>query len=161
MTPSLRTARACRAAAVLLLAAAGYAATHHPWLAVPGLYAAAVFAWCAARARTEHRLRLARVRRAERLARSRSRRPLVAPAPCCAFWQHSYGTAHGPECTRPAAARGSTSGCCERWWTSLGTGHDPDCRRRTGTSERDAGAVRRASGACGEQERGSAGAAGG
>ncbi|MFC8871071.1 hypothetical protein ACFUAC_26020 [Streptomyces sp. NPDC057148] len=136
MTPSLRTARACRAAAVLLLAAAGYAATHHPWLAVPGLYAAAVFAWCAARARTEHRLRLARVQRAERLARPRSRRPLVALAPCCAFWQHSYGAVHGPECTRPAAARTPLrGGCCERWWTSLGMGHDADCRLRTGSSE--------------------------
>ncbi|MEU3899003.1 hypothetical protein [Streptomyces sp. NPDC045251] len=138
MTPSLRTARACRAAAVLLLAAAGYAATHHPWLAVPGLYAAAVFAWCSARARTEHRLRLARVQRAERLARPRSQRPVVALAPCCGLWQHSYGAVHGPDCTRPAAARTPLrGGCCERWWTSLGTGHDADCRHRTGSSEPD------------------------
>ncbi|MFE0942265.1 hypothetical protein ACFW3M_19515 [Streptomyces sp. NPDC058828] len=136
MTPSLRTARACRAAAVLLLAAAGYAATHHPWLALPGLYAAAVFAWCAARARTEHRQRLLRAQRAERLARPRSRRPLVALAPCCAFWRNSYGAVHGPECTRPAAARTTRrGGCCERWWTSLGTGHDADCRQRTGSPE--------------------------
>ncbi len=137
MTPSLRTARACRAAAVLLLAAAGYAACHHPWLAVPGLYSAAVFAWCAARARTEHRLRLARAQRAERLARPRSRQPL-ALLPCCAFWQRSGGAVHGPDCTRPAAARVAFGeGCCERWWTSLGTRHDTDCRRHTGSSEQD------------------------
>ncbi|MEU3730861.1 hypothetical protein AB0E81_15770 [Streptomyces sp. NPDC033538] len=138
MTPSLRTARACRAAAALLLAAAGYAATHHPWLALPGLYAAAVFAWCAARARTEHRLRLARAQRAERLARPRRQRPLVVLAPCCAFWQQSDGAVHGPKCTRPAAARVPLrDDCCERWWTSLGARHDAGCRRYAGASRED------------------------
>ncbi|MFD5299102.1 hypothetical protein ACFWJU_28320 [Streptomyces mutabilis] len=137
MTPSLRTARACRAAAVLLLATAGYAAGHHPWLALPGLYAAAVFAWCAARARTEHRLRLARAQRAERLSRPRPRQPLV-PVPCCVFWQHSDGAVHGPRCTRPAAARAVIGeGCCEPWWTSLGTRHDTDCRHHSGSPERN------------------------
>ncbi|MFJ7036616.1 MULTISPECIES: hypothetical protein [Streptomyces] len=134
MTPSLRTAHACRAAAVVLLVAAGYAATHHPWLALPGLYAAAVFTWCAARARTEHRLRWARAQRAERLARPRV--PLLPPAPCCAFWRHS-GAAHGPECTRPAAARLAREGCCERWWTSLGEAHDPGCGRLSGSRGQD------------------------
>ncbi|AQS71352.1 hypothetical protein [Streptomyces pactum] len=136
MTPSLRTARACRAAAALLLAAAGYAASHHPWLALPGLYGAAVFAWCAARARTEHRLRLARAQRAERLARPRRQQPLsTALPPCCAFWRLSDGAPHGPECTRPAAARGPLrDGCCERWWTSLGARHDADCPHHAGTS---------------------------
>ncbi|MFF8093166.1 hypothetical protein [Streptomyces sp. NPDC016675] len=140
MTPSLRTARACRAATVLLLVAAGYAATHHPWLALPGLYAAAVFAWCAARARTEHRRRLVRAQRAERLARPRSPQPLGAVLqPCCAFWRHSDGMVHGPECTRPAAALvPAGAGCCERWWTSLGAEHDAGCRRhaRTGGPDR-------------------------
>ncbi|MDA4891489.1 hypothetical protein PFZ55_31865, partial [Streptomyces sp. MS2A] len=68
MTPSLRTARACRAAAVLLLASAGYAAAHHPWLALPGLYAAAVFAWCAAREGALHRRGLLLAGRAGRPA---------------------------------------------------------------------------------------------
>lgn len=101
MTPSLRTARACRAAAVLLLGAAGYAATHHPWLALPGLYAAAVFAWCAAREGAMHRRSLLLAQRAERLAR-----PVTAPVP-------------------------APVNCCERWWTSLGTRHDASCRRHT------------------------------
>ncbi|MGC9497405.1 hypothetical protein [Streptomyces sp. WG7] len=142
MTPSLRTARACRAAAALLLAAAGYAATHHPWLALPGLYAAAVFAWCAARARAGHRLLVARAQRAERLARPRRRRPLSTDLPvCCAFWQRSDGAGHGPECTRPAAARVPLRvGCCERWWTSLGAQHDAGCRHRAGA--RDGGRTR-------------------
>ncbi|WP_031047337.1 hypothetical protein [Streptomyces sp. NRRL F-5650] len=136
MTPSLRTARACRATAVLLLAAAGYAATHHPWLALPGLYAAAVFAWCAAREGAMHRHSVLLARRAERLARPRPSTG-AGPEPCCAFWRYSFGADHGPECARPAAAllpvRG---GCCERWWTSLGARHDASCRRRTDTPGR-------------------------
>ncbi|WP_399881095.1 hypothetical protein ACGH7X_02460 [Streptomyces sp. BBFR51] len=139
MTPSLRTARACRAAAALLVVAAGYAATHHPWLAAPGLYAAAVFAWCAARESALHRRSLVRAQRAERLARPRLRQPLgTGLEPCCAFWRHSDGAVHGPECTRPAAARVLLGDdCCERWWTSLGTRHDADCRRRSGTPDQD------------------------
>ncbi|MFA3875571.1 hypothetical protein ABS735_18040 [Streptomyces sp. MMCC 100] len=139
MTPSLRTARACRAAAVLLLAAAGYAAAHHPWLALPGLYAAAVFAWCAAREGALHRRSVALAQRAERLGRPHPRQPLGAVLePCCAFWRHSYGADHGPECTRPAAARVPVQDdCCERWWTSLGTRHDASCRRHTGAPDQD------------------------
>ncbi|WP_395571722.1 hypothetical protein [Streptomyces sp. BK79] len=139
MTPSLRTARACRAAAVLLVFCALYAATHHPWLAVPGLYAAAVFAWCGARARTEHRRRVVRAQRAERLARSAAAcSPLTVPRPCCAFWRHTGGAVHGPECTRPAAARfPAPDGCCERWWTSLGVRHDADCPRHAGVPNGD------------------------
>ncbi|MEU4144986.1 hypothetical protein [Streptomyces parvulus] len=127
MTPSLRTARGCRAAAVLLLAAAWYAGSHHPWLAVPGLYAAGVMAWCAAREGAQHRRRTALARRAELLARPDAGRPLALD-PCCAFWRHSDGAVHGPDCTRPAAARVSLgAGCCEVWWTSLGAAHDTAC----------------------------------
>ncbi|MFF9049163.1 hypothetical protein [Streptomyces parvulus] len=127
MTPNLRTARGCRAAAVLLLAAAWYAGSHHPWLAVPGLYAAGVMAWCAAREGAEHRRRTALARRAELLARPDAGRPLALD-PCCAFWRHSDGAVHGPDCTRPAAARVSLgAGCCEVWWTSLGAAHDTAC----------------------------------
>ncbi|RDD90443.1 hypothetical protein [Streptomyces parvulus] len=137
MTPSLRTARGCRAAAVLLLAAAWYAGSHHPWLAVPGLYAAGVMAWCAAREGAEHRRRTALARRAELLARPNAGRPLALD-PCCAFWRHSDGAVHGPDCTRPAAARVSLgAGCCEVWWTSLGTAHDAACPVGAEASERN------------------------
>ncbi|MFF7608043.1 hypothetical protein [Streptomyces parvulus] len=137
MTPSLRTARGCRAAAVLLLAAAWYAGSHHPWLAVPGLYAAGVMAWCAAREGAEHRRRTALARRAELLARPNAGRPLALD-PCCAFWRHSDGAVHGPDCTRPAAARVSLgAGCCEVWWTSLGTAHDTACPVGAEASERN------------------------
>lgn len=137
MTPSLRTARGCRAAAVLLLAAAWYAGSHHPWLAVPGLYAAGVMAWCAAREGAEHRRRTALARRAELLARPDAGRPLALD-PCCAFWRHSDGAVHGPDCTRPAAARVSLgAGCCEVWWTSLGTAHDAACPVGAEASERN------------------------
>ncbi|MFJ5280743.1 hypothetical protein [Streptomyces parvulus] len=137
MTPSLRTARGCRAAAVLLLAAAWYAGSHHPWLAVPGLYAAGVMAWCAAREGAEHRRRTALARRAELLARPNAGRPLALD-PCCAFWRHSDGAVHGPDCTRPAGARVSLgAGCCEVWWTSLGTAHDAACPVGAEASERN------------------------
>lgn len=139
MTPSLRLARAFRATAVLLVAGAGYAATHHPWLALPGLYAAGVLAWCAAREQAEHRRRTVRARRAEWLARPGPGQPPAArPQPCCAFWLDSEGAGHGPDCTRPAAARAPLhEDCCERWWTSLGAQHDASCRRRAGSSHRD------------------------
>ncbi|MEU1870951.1 hypothetical protein RKD37_008143 [Streptomyces ambofaciens] len=138
VTPSLRTARACRAAAVLLAAAAVYAATHHSWLALPGLYTAAVFAWCAAREGAAHRRRVALARRAERLARPGRADPFAhGLEPCCAFWRHSDGVVHGPECVRPAAARVPVpEDCCERWWTSLGARHDAACRRHTGAPGR-------------------------
>ncbi|MER7965504.1 hypothetical protein [Streptomyces ardesiacus] len=136
MTPSLRTARACRATAALLLAAAGYAAAHHPWLALPGLYAAAVFAWCAAREGAMHRRSVLLARRAERLARPR-RSPAAGLEPCCAFWRYSFGAGHGPECAGTAAGVPVHGDCCERWWTSLGARHDASCRRRTDAPGRE------------------------
>ncbi len=139
VTPSLRTARACRAAAALLVAAAAYAATRHSWLALPGLYTAAVFAWCAAREGAEHRRRVVLARRAELLARPAGQTDPFAHGlePCCAFWRHSDGVVHGPECARPAAARVPLpEDCCERWWTSLGARHDAGCRRHDGAPGR-------------------------
>ncbi|MFJ4331090.1 hypothetical protein [Streptomyces sp. NPDC088935] len=139
MTPSLRTARACHAAAALLVAAAAYAATRHSWLALPGLYTAAVFAWCAAREGAEHRRRVARARRAELLARPAGQADPFAHGlePCCAFWRHSDGVVHGPECLGPAAAPVPLAeDCCERWWISLGARHDAGCRRHAGAPGR-------------------------
>ncbi|MFF7798853.1 hypothetical protein [Streptomyces olivaceus] len=137
MTPSLRLARALRAAALLLVAASVHAATHEPWLALPGLYAAGVLAWCAAREQAEHRRRTVRARRAEWLARPCTG-PVAWPEPCCAFWRNSGGAVHGPDCARPAAARVPLyEDCCERWWTSLGAQHDAACRRRAGAAGRD------------------------
>ncbi|MET9196273.1 hypothetical protein ABZX60_23630 [Streptomyces olivaceus] len=136
MTPSLRLARALRAAALLLVAASVYAATHEPWLALPGLYTAGVLAWCAAREQAEHRRRTVRARRAEWLARPCTG-PVAWPEPCCAFWRNSGGAVHGPDCARPAACVPLYEDCCERWWTSLGAQHDAACRRRAGAAGRD------------------------
>ncbi|MFF7557738.1 hypothetical protein ACFZA9_33140 [Streptomyces olivaceus] len=137
MTPSLRLARALRAAALLLVAVSVCAATHEPWLALPGLYTAGVLAWCAAREQAEHRRRTVRARRAEWLARPCTG-PVAWPEPCCAFWRSSGGAVHGPDCARPAAARVPLyEDCCERWWTSLGAQHDAACRRRAGAAGRD------------------------
>ncbi|MET7271293.1 MULTISPECIES: hypothetical protein [Streptomyces] len=138
MPPTLHTARACSAVAVLLLGCAGYAATYHPLLSLPGLLGVAVFACCAADARAEYQRRIIRARRAERLARPRPAGPLAAPAPCCAFWRASGTLAHGPECTRSAAShRFAVHDCCERWWTSLGDLHDVACRQGAGASAAD------------------------
>ncbi|MFE9290182.1 hypothetical protein [Streptomyces olivaceus] len=137
MTPSLRLARALRAAALLLVAVSVYAATHQPWLALPGLYTAGVLAWCAAREQAAHRRRTVRARRAEWLARPCTG-PVAWPEPCCAFWRNSGGAVHGPDCARPAATRVPLyADCCERWWTSLGAQHDAACRRRSGAAGRD------------------------
>ncbi|MEU3661373.1 hypothetical protein AB0E77_16685 [Streptomyces sp. NPDC032940] len=130
MLPTLHTARACGAVAVLLLGCAGYAAAYHPLLSLPGLIGVAVFAWCAADARAQHQRRITRALRAERLARPLPAGPLAAPAPCCAFWRSAGTLAHGPGCTRSAAAhRAAVHDCCERWWTSLGGLHDAACRQ--------------------------------
>lgn len=141
MTQSLCLARAFRAAALLLAAVSGYAATHSLWLALPGLYTAGVLAWCAAREQARHRRRTVRARRAEWLARPCPDGPPGSwPQPCCAFWRNSGGAVHGPDCTRPAASRVTVpryEDCCEHWWTSLGTRHDASCRRRTDTAGRD------------------------
>lgn len=48
MTPAQRAARACQAGAFLSAVVAGYSMTHHPWLIVPGLVAAAVLLVAAA-----------------------------------------------------------------------------------------------------------------
>ncbi|MFD5448196.1 hypothetical protein ACWDTR_19170 [Streptomyces sp. NPDC003470] len=130
MQPSLCTFRTCSAVAVLLLGCAGYAATFHPLLAVPGLLGAALFVCCAADARAEYRRQIARARWEERLARPQPEGPLAVPAPCCAFWRSADTLGHGPECTRSAAyPRPAVHDCCERWWTSLGELHDRSCRR--------------------------------
>ncbi|MFG2372584.1 hypothetical protein ACGFY9_14035 [Streptomyces sp. NPDC048504] len=101
MTPSLRTARTCTTATILLTAFALYSATISYWLALPGLYAATVLWCCANRARADHRRILARHGQVQRAAAG----PAELPPPCCQFWTHSNGVVHGPDCTRPPLAR--------------------------------------------------------
>ncbi|MEU9593563.1 hypothetical protein ACGF7W_26315 [Streptomyces sp. NPDC048219] len=138
MSPALHTARACSAVAVLLLGCAGYAATYHPLMSLPGLLGVALFVCCAADARAEHQRRTARAQRDERLARPRPGGPLTAPSPCCAFWRTPGAFAHGPECARSAPVpRFAVHDCCERWWTSLGDLHDAACPQGAGTSAVD------------------------
>ncbi|MFJ5151405.1 hypothetical protein ACIQCF_07415 [Streptomyces sp. NPDC088353] len=98
MTPHLRTARACTAATGLLTASACYSATFNPWLALPGLYAAAFFAWCAARCYAAHQRLVAEHDWARRRALGDNPPPLN---PCCMLAHYSEGAAHDPRCTRP------------------------------------------------------------
>ncbi|MEU8537122.1 hypothetical protein [Streptomyces parvulus] len=51
MTPAARTIAACKTGAFLSAASAGYSATHHPYLVLPGLAAAAFLLWGAASAK--------------------------------------------------------------------------------------------------------------
>jgi hypothetical protein len=97
-------AHACTAAAVLLTAAACYAAVIDAgWPALGSLYTAGVFAWSARRCHTQARREHAVQQRLERLTAGHA--PVNPPAPCCSFWLHSDGEVHGPDCTRPPAAR--------------------------------------------------------
>lgn len=83
MTPALRRARACRAAALACLALGVYAATYQPGLAAPGA-AAGFFLWLTARDyQRDHREQLARHEQARRDAvlypdPRRDGRPLTA-----------------------------------------------------------------------------------
>ncbi|MFE9921595.1 hypothetical protein ACFYQA_08430 [Streptomyces sp. NPDC005774] len=60
MTPARRTARACRALAFISAASAGYSATHHPYLVIPGMVAAAILLTVAATYDTEDQRQQAR-----------------------------------------------------------------------------------------------------
>jgi len=60
VTPAQRTARACRAVAFLSAACAGYSATHHLYLVIPGMVAAAILLTVAATYDTEDRRQQAR-----------------------------------------------------------------------------------------------------
>jgi hypothetical protein len=76
---SLRRARICALTAAALTAVGIWTATvTTPWLAIPGLYTAAVIAWCAGREYAIHRNALNGL--------------------CCSFWRHSDGRAHSPNC---------------------------------------------------------------
>ncbi|MEU8652482.1 hypothetical protein [Streptomyces sp. NPDC048737] len=106
MTRHLALARACRVLALAELAAAAWLLVNHEWLlgilvawAAPSLLAADAVCRCA-----HHRAR-AQAQRAARLEAGEQVRPLT---PCCPFWKHSDGQAHGPGCTRPPLPRRDT-----------------------------------------------------
>lgn len=102
MTPALRTARACRIAAAGLSACAAYSATHHWLYALPGVISASVLLAVADSYNSEDR----RIRaRHEQLRRAALADKQQLPVPCCSFWRNSGGQVHGPNCTRPPAAR--------------------------------------------------------
>jgi hypothetical protein len=97
-------AHACTAAAVLLTAAACYAAVIDAgWPALGSISTAVVFAWSARICHTQARHERAVQQRLERLNDGRA--PVEPLLPCCSFWLHSDGEVHGPDCPRPPAAR--------------------------------------------------------
>ncbi|MEU1141812.1 hypothetical protein ABZ392_33890 [Streptomyces sp. NPDC005885] len=91
MTAHRRTARALALGAGGSTAAGLYAATANPWLCIPGLYAAAVLAWCAARYNTAHHRQLAEERWETAHVLGERPGPLN---PCCEIADHSGGLVH-------------------------------------------------------------------
>jgi hypothetical protein len=97
-------AHASAAGAVLCTAAACYTAPHTWWLAISGVLSACLLSSFAHRCYTQARRENAVQQRLKRLAREEGE-PFVPPPPCCSFWRHTDRQVHGPDCTRPAAAR--------------------------------------------------------
>ena len=109
MNPTLWYARATLLAAATLAATAVYTAWHDWWIPAGVLaYSAAAVLACADRLRDEHRRQRADAVHAERAARPHA--PVPPPLPCCPIWHHSRGETHGPDCTRPPAARAGCKG---------------------------------------------------
>lgn len=105
MTNSRRDSRICLALTLLSTAAGIYFAARPSWLCVISFYAAALLGWVTARLNADHHRQLADHERARRAALLDSEALANLPMPCCSFWVHSEGEVHGPDCTRPAAAR--------------------------------------------------------
>jgi hypothetical protein len=128
MTPSLRTARICTAAATVLGLCAVQTSTQGQWL-YSGLtaYGAAFLAWCAACERRHHRWILTRHENARRAALE-----LEAIGSCCQFAEHSGGQAHGIECRRPPDQDALlVHACCVEALVYRGAEHAPTCPTRT------------------------------
>ena len=103
MSRHLAIARTSRALALADLTTAAWLLVNDELLlAILTVWAApsliAVDALCR---RAHHRAR-AEAQRTARLEAGETVPPLV---PCCSFWRNSVGQVHGPDCTRPAAAR--------------------------------------------------------
>ncbi|MBE1598986.1 hypothetical protein [Streptomyces stelliscabiei] len=96
-------AHASAAAAALLTAGALGTALHTWWLGLFGLFTAYLFGALSRRCYTQARREQAVQQRLERLNDETS--PVELPPPCCSFWRHTDGEVHGPDCTRPTAAR--------------------------------------------------------
>lgn len=97
-------AHASAVAAILLTLGAGYTASHTWWLGASTLLTACLFSSFARRSYTQARHEEAIQQRLERLTPEETT-VVEVPPPCCSFWLHSDGEVHGPDCTRPAAAR--------------------------------------------------------
>ncbi|MDX2698957.1 hypothetical protein [Streptomyces ipomoeae] len=97
-------AHASAAGAVLCTATACYTARTTWWIAISGVLSVCVLSDFARRCYTQGRREHAVQQRLERLTREDTE-PFVPPPPCCSFWRHTDRQVHGPDCTRPPAAR--------------------------------------------------------
>ena len=103
MSRHLWIAHICRAVALGELASAAVLASNSRWwlAALVACTAPSLLVVDAGARRAHHRAR-AQAQREARAARGENPAPLV---PCCSFWHNSDGKVHGPNCTRPPAAR--------------------------------------------------------
>jgi len=105
VTPYQRTALACRLAAAATAGSAIWTATHREWALMSVLaWGSCFLTFLAGRCQKAHHTDRARHESARRAAHADSI-TLTTPVPCCSFWRHSDGAVHGPDCTRPPAAR--------------------------------------------------------
>ena len=119
MTPTLWYARACTLAAVTLVGTAIYTGCRAWWIPAAVLtYSAAFLIAYTGRLRDDYRRQRADAVHAERAARPHA--PVPPPPPCCSVWRYS-GKVHGPDCTRPPAARAGYKGVLltDREWNAF------------------------------------------
>lgn len=105
MTRYQATAMAFRLAALAAAGSGVWAWAREEWvpLACWG-WSAVVLVLIGGRCQSAHLTVRAKHELAQRAARTDAA-VLGVPVPCCSFWRHSGGEVHGPDCTRPAAAR--------------------------------------------------------
>ncbi|MEU0207386.1 hypothetical protein [Streptomyces canus] len=104
-----RPAHTLQLGALALTTSSGYLAWQHQWIPAGflGLGALYLFVLACGRNHYDRKVR-ERHEQARRAARLDDQTLAEVPAPCCQFWKHSEGRAHGPDCTRPPLARRDT-----------------------------------------------------
>lgn len=103
---SSRAALTCGAGALALAAGTLVLGCQHHWITAIVLMWVAFILLVLAVGREQHdRVVRARHEQARRAAAMDEQTLTQVPSPCCQFWTHSDGRAHGPDCTRPPLTR--------------------------------------------------------
>jgi len=104
-----RPATTLQLGALALTAGAAWSGWEHNWFPMAALAYGAFLLLVLAAGRKHHDQTVrARHEQARRAARLDDETLAEVPPPCCQFWKHSEGKAHGANCTRPPLARRDT-----------------------------------------------------